>query len=95
MAEQALLNDPIEDFLHYCIVERGLADNTIAAYRRDLLLYAQHMKAEYHFTQWNDVQRTHILDFFYTLKNDGRTTSSSLGCCRRLGHSTSFYFEIV
>ncbi|GAK02342.1 LOW QUALITY PROTEIN: tyrosine recombinase XerD [Geomicrobium sp. JCM 19037] len=72
MAEQALLNDPIEDFLHYCIVERGLADNTIAAYRRDLLLYAQHMKAEYHFTQWNDVQRTHILDFFYTLKNDGK-----------------------
>ena len=34
----------IEEFLHYLSVERGLAENTIAAYRRDLSGYVKYLE---------------------------------------------------
>ena len=33
----------IDRFLRHVAVERGLADNTLAAYRRDLARYAEHL----------------------------------------------------
>ena len=43
MGQQAQLSHQIEDFLSSLTVERGLSPNTIAAYRRDLADYAQHL----------------------------------------------------
>ena len=39
-------------FLNYCVIERGLADNSIAAYRRDLHKFAQFLSDDdlYHVT---------------------------------------------
>ncbi|GAB3820722.1 site-specific integrase [Micromonospora zhanjiangensis] len=37
------MNDLIEDFLHFLIVERGLSANTIKAYERDLHYFVSYM----------------------------------------------------
>lgn len=37
------MNDLIEDFLHFLIVERGLSANTIKAYERDLRYFVSYM----------------------------------------------------
>lgn len=48
-----VIDDLIGDFLRYCRLERGLASNTIASYRRDLLLVAE----------WLQVQDIPLQDF--------------------------------
>lgn len=35
------IDDQVSDYLQHLVVERGLSDNTVAAYRRDLAKYAQ------------------------------------------------------
>ncbi|HZL02306.1 MAG TPA: site-specific integrase, partial [Cellulomonas sp.] len=44
MAE-VLLHGAVEDYLAHLTVERGLAVNTLAAYRRDLARYVAHLDA--------------------------------------------------
>ena len=34
----------LEDFLHHLRIERGLAENTIISYRRDLTAYIEFLK---------------------------------------------------
>ena len=45
-APQARLHGWIDAFISHCRSERGLADNTVAAYRRDLALWAAFCAAE-------------------------------------------------
>lgn len=70
------MKDDIEDFIHYLIVERGLAKNTIESYRRDLKQYHLFLQEEEHISSFNEVRRMHIVNFLSFLKKKGRASST-------------------
>lgn len=41
------VKDYLKDFLHYLIVEKGLAENTIQSYRRDISAYLIFIEKNY------------------------------------------------
>ncbi|MDD5226317.1 MAG: site-specific tyrosine recombinase XerD [Candidatus Omnitrophica bacterium] len=64
-----------EDFLNYLSVEKGLAQNTLDAYRQDLNRYGTFLKKE-NVTDWNKVSRTHILKYLNAESKRGLESSS-------------------
>lgn len=70
-----MLNEALTDYLHYLKIERGLAENTILSYRRDLLQYLEFIKSK-QIKDWNEVDRHHIIQFLQTLKEKDRSTAS-------------------
>lgn len=51
----------LHDFLNYLSVEKGLAANTLAAYRQDLEFYESFMKEKA--LDWSSVKRDHVMAF--------------------------------
>lgn len=70
------MKDTLEDFFHYLQIERGLAENTLTSYRRDLNNYHTYLKQEGHVTSWNTVTRDDMTRFLYTLKDEGKSTAT-------------------
>lgn len=69
------LDRSIDIFLNYLRVEKGLADNTLAAYSRDLASYARFLQQ----AGCEDlalVDRDHLLAFLSQLKDDGLASRS-------------------
>ncbi len=64
-----------EEFLNYLSVEKGLARNTLDAYRQDLTRYGAFLKKE-KVPDWNKVSRTHILKFLNAESKRGLESSS-------------------
>jgi integrase/recombinase XerD len=64
-----------EEFLNYLSVEKGLAQNTLDAYRRDLAHYDAFLKKE-NVTDWSKVSRTHILKYLNAESKRGLESSS-------------------
>ena len=64
----------IRTFLNCLRVEKGLSENTIQAYRRDMLKFAAF--AEEHRLKTRDVQRGHIVDFLGSLYHKGLDSRS-------------------
>ncbi|OGX14649.1 MAG: site-specific tyrosine recombinase XerD [Omnitrophica bacterium RIFOXYB12_FULL_50_7] len=64
-----------EEFLNYLSVEKGLAQNTLDAYRQDLTRYDAFLKKE-KVSDWNKVSRTHILKFLDAESKRGLESSS-------------------
>ncbi|MGE0269167.1 MAG: site-specific tyrosine recombinase XerD [Candidatus Omnitrophota bacterium] len=81
----------IEEFINYLAVERGLANNTLLAYRRDLLKYAQFLKRNGVF-QADSVVRKHVTDFMYDQKEKKLSTNS---ICRALAAIKTFHRFLV
>lgn len=71
-----MLKSGYEDFFHYLQVERGLSDNTIKSYKRDLKQYMLYVEKASQKTNWNDVVRTDIIGFLYKLKDDGKSAAT-------------------
>jgi integrase/recombinase XerD len=65
----------VEAFLRYLIAEVGLADNTISAYRRDLLDYCAFLRGA-GLQELHDVQRQHVIDYLGVLRKQGLKRSS-------------------
>lgn len=59
-------HDQIDLFADHLIVDRGLSDNTIAAYTRDLEQYAHHLSAR-GCQSFTDATREHAREFLETL----------------------------
>lgn len=70
------MEDQLKDFMHFLIVEKGLAKNTIMAYERDLKSYLQYLKNVETVQSLNDVQRAHIVHFLSFLKEQGKSTKT-------------------
>jgi len=68
------MEDQIRDFTHFLIVEKGLAQNTIISYERDLKSYTQYLKKVEQLDSFNDVQRIHIVHFLGHLKEQGKSS---------------------
>ena len=65
----------IEEFLNYLSVERGLAKNTLLAYRRDLVKYIGYLDKAGIKTS-DQIVRDHITKFMYTQKEDDLSANS-------------------
>ncbi|MEC2305070.1 MULTISPECIES: site-specific tyrosine recombinase XerD [Heyndrickxia] len=70
------MEDQIKDFMHFMIVEKGLAENTIASYKRDLHSYLRYLQKVELVTSWNEVTRFHILHFLNFLKQQGKSSKT-------------------
>lgn len=63
----------IDEFIHFLIVERQLAHNTIEAYRRDLKRYDEYREAR-GITEWQQMTRLRIVDYLQQLQTEGLTS---------------------
>jgi integrase/recombinase XerD len=82
------LNDQLQDFLHYIVVERGLAQNTITSYERDLKKYKQYIQEVEQIQSFEDVSRIHIISFLKHIKEHG---NSSRTLARHIASIRSFH----
>jgi integrase/recombinase XerD len=82
------LNDQLQDFLHYLIVERGLAMNTIQSYERDLKKYILYINEVEKIESLETVSRFNILGFLKQLKESGL---SSRTLARHIASIRSFH----
>lgn len=80
----------IQEFIDYLDVERGLSQNTLASYRRDLHHYSQFLAKGA--TDPQSVDRSTILDYLLSLQKTGRATST---IARRLAALKAFYQYLV
>ena len=67
------IEDAIEDFLNYCIFEKGLSDKTKESYRNDLDIYNEFLKDK-HITNVKDISSDNIKDFLKIRQNEQTTT---------------------
>lgn len=70
------MQETLTDFFHYLKVERGLSDNTLQSYRRDLSQYSLFLKKTHHLEQWEAVNRSHILQFLYDLNDKNKSSAT-------------------
>lgn len=66
----------IEDFIHYIQIERGLADNTLKAYRRDLTKYQDYLNEVEKIDDWKSVDHTIVTHFLYHLNDQGAKSTT-------------------
>ena len=66
--------DPIERFLNYLTVEKGLAINTLEAYRRDIRKFSGYLKKSG--KEITDFTRSDLLSFINHLRNSGNQATT-------------------
>ena len=66
----------LQDFIHYLIVEKGLAKNSIESYQRDLKNYTKFIQKVDSAKNWNEVQRINITGFLGHLKSEGKSSKT-------------------
>ncbi len=81
----------IDDFVTYLSVERGLADNTLSAYRRDLCSYMNYLQQS-GLANLRQITKQNIKDYIYNQKEAGLSARS---ICRRLAAIKTFHRFLV
>ena len=81
----------IDEFMNYISVERGLAKNTLLAYRRDLTKYIDYLSQKSIETT-NEVNREHVSNFMFDLKKHGMSATT---ICRSLAAVKMFHRFLV
>jgi integrase/recombinase XerD len=76
MGSNEFMEDRLKDFMHFLIVEKGLAKNTIVSYERDIKSYLKYLKNIEAISDLNHVQRTHIVHFLKYLKDQGKSSKT-------------------
>ncbi len=82
---QTPLSRAVRGYLEHVAVERGLATNTLAAYRRDLTRYAGFLAGR-GVTEPNQVAEVHVSDFLAAIRTgeDGATQLTASSAARTL-----------
>lgn len=70
------MQETLTDFFHYLKVERGLSENTLQSYHRDLNKYALFLKNNYQLEKWDTVTRSHVLQFLYELNDQNKSSAT-------------------
>ena len=86
------MKDVLEDFFHYLQIERGLAENTLISYRRDLENYMQFLQEQKSISHWQDVQRYHIISFLQIL-HDAKKSAATIS--RTISSIRSFHQFLI
>ncbi len=86
------MKDYIEEFLNHLSVERGLAVNTLAAYRRDLAKYTEFLIAKKKVSAPGQVQREWITEYIFDQKKYGMSAPT---ICRNLAAIKMFHRFLV
>lgn len=71
-----MLEDHIEDYMHFLTVEKGLSKNTIDSYKRDLKSYSLYIKNVEGMEGWNEVSRVNIVQFLGHLGDQGKSSKT-------------------
>nr|WP_296971111.1 site-specific tyrosine recombinase XerD [Tepidanaerobacter sp. EBM-38] len=85
------MKDLLENFLQYSSVERGLAKNTIDAYRRDLKSYIYYLKTK-NITNINCTNRSIIVSYLLLMQKNGKASSSISRACAAIKSFYQFLF---
>lgn len=70
------MEDRLDDFIHFLVVEKGLSKNTIVSYKRDLNSYITYLKNVEKLAGLNEVQRPQIVHFLKFLKDTGKSSKT-------------------
>ncbi|UJL44770.1 site-specific tyrosine recombinase XerD [Virgibacillus sp. NKC19-16] len=87
-----MLKYAFEDFFHFLQVEKGLSDNTLKSYKRDLTNYKHYIERVTLKSEWDTVSRGDISGFLYMLKDSGR---SSATISRHIASIRSFHQFLI
>lgn len=69
------MNKQVEEFLSYLATEKGLAENTISSYRRDLNKYVNYLEKS-EVKPFNETKRKDVTNFMLHLKDKGLNSNS-------------------
>jgi integrase/recombinase XerD len=69
------MNDYCTDYLHYLLLEKNAAQNTIASYRLDITRYLEFLESV-HVLNIGDVSAAHATQFLLSLRNKGLSPRS-------------------
>ncbi|MDR7072617.1 site-specific tyrosine recombinase XerD [Fictibacillus barbaricus] len=70
------MNDHVQDFLQYIIVERALSKNTIESYKRDLTQYVRFLENVESIETIHQVDRNNIMGYLLFLKENGKASTT-------------------
>ncbi|HHY71700.1 MAG TPA: site-specific tyrosine recombinase XerD [Bacillus bacterium] len=70
------MNDHLEAFLHYLLVDRRAANNTVQSYRRDLKQYIQYIETVEGLQSFDAVSTIHIVNYLAFLKEQGKAVTT-------------------
>lgn len=87
-----MMKNEIENYLHFIIVEKGLAENTIVSYRRDLEKYTKHLISVEQVTSIANVTRMMISNYLFILKEKGQARTT---IARTIASIRSFHQFLV
>ena len=87
-----MLKPLLNEYIYYLKVTKGLSKNTIQSYGHDIADYLKFMDSNYHVTQMNLVEKTHILNYLLHLKRQDMVAKS---ITRKLSSIRSFHQYLV
>ncbi|MFP3124394.1 site-specific tyrosine recombinase XerD [Ectobacillus funiculus] len=82
------MEDQLKDYMHYMLVEKGLSQNTIVSYERDLKSYIKYLQKVEQLSSLAEVTRLHIIGFLQGLKDANK---SSKTMARHIASVRSFH----
>lgn len=81
----------IDQFIHFLSVEKGLANNTLESYQRDMVAYTTYLRKQ-GITAIEESTRTQIIGYLMTLQEKGRATAT---LSRNMASIRAFYQFLI
>ncbi|MFB1098899.1 MULTISPECIES: site-specific tyrosine recombinase XerD [Bacillaceae] len=69
------MQEALDDFIHYLQIERGLSENTLQSYARDLRTYARYLQ-ENEVKEWAQVTRAKLTAYLRWLHDEGKSAAT-------------------